>query len=411
MSGITRNQSGLYACYAANEASSDVIQYVVIEVLYPAKIVDWSFPYSRLRPSGTYEMSVEIEGKPPPDRILLISDKTGDVLYRDEGGGVKNATIKPVQCGDTGTYHLYVTNDFNSASLDKNVTVYCVPYVNPDKVTTFDTMPRLGETAVLEMHAAGYPQPNFTWSHNGSLIQHVDDGYSSKVTIENTDVNDFGTYLLDMENSVGKSRYIFQIIPSGPPDPPSNLTYIQSTWHSATVSWISGYDYNDTQTFVINNYEDGDFKVLQEFTDASSEYGNIITKTVGKLESDHQYNITVVARNRNGTSGGNVQSISFVTKESSPSIGVIIGVMLSPFVIAFVFSFAIKQSSKWRRRNKYTLCQDDGEKKPLLPGNQENVDKMERNNEQDKETENLRNATKEHTYRNNDQVDGYIAPE
>ena len=75
--------------------------------------------------------------------------------------------------------------------------------------------PRLGETISLEMHAAGFPKPNFTWSYDGVKLEHTDEDYTSTVHLEDIHVDDFGTYRLDMENSVGKTTYYFRVIPSG----------------------------------------------------------------------------------------------------------------------------------------------------------------------------------------------------
>ncbi|XP_060562549.1 roundabout homolog 3-like, partial [Ruditapes philippinarum] len=362
LKAITRNQSGSYGCYSLTGERSDVIEKIFLDVLYPAKILTWDSPYSRLVQNDSYNMVVYIQGNPPPDQILLISNQTEKVLFRDKGDGRRNITLKSVQCGDSGTYHLYAVNDLDTDVFTKDITVYCVPYLDPDKTTQFEMRPRLGETIYLEMHSAGFPQPNFTWSFEGAPLKHTDDGYTSTVQLDNVHVHDFGEYQLDMENSVGKTTYFFHVIPSGPPEPPSDLTFIDSTTYSATLSWAPGYDYNSTQTFVI---VDSKFNVLYEFTEDTNNVGNITTKTVDRLTPNHLYNVTIFARNKNGTSR-DLNAVSFYTQESSVPLGVILGVVSSSVVIVVLYSLAIKYCSKKKdvQSEKQPLFQDNaGERK------------------------------------------------
>jgi hypothetical protein len=95
----------------------------------PAKILTWDSPYSRLVQNDSYNMVVYIQGNPPPDQILLISNQTGKVLFRDKGDGRRNITLKSVQCGDSGTYHLYAVNDLDTDVFTKDITMYCKQYI------------------------------------------------------------------------------------------------------------------------------------------------------------------------------------------------------------------------------------------------------------------------------------------
>ncbi|XP_045208673.2 contactin-6-like [Mercenaria mercenaria] len=332
ITNIERGQTGLYVCYAVVGSNSEVIDYIFIDVLYPAKILLWETPSYKLYQNDTLNMVVQIEGNPPPT-TMIISEKTSRVVFKEDVAGSKNVTIEPVKCNDMGTYFLQSVNRFSSVSLTKNITVYCVPYANPDVPTTFDITPRLGEEAVLEMHAAAYPRPNYTWWHNGRNVEHLDDGYTSNVKIENMAVDDYGSYHLEMENPVGVGNYIFHIIPTGPPEPTKNLTVLKSTSRSVTLSWVSGYDYNDTQTFFVIKHQSGGYTNLAAFKDLSDYSGDTVTHTIDNLKPDVSYNVSVIANNKNGQYQGQFESVTFTTQGSQLSTGLIVSIVISASVV------------------------------------------------------------------------------
>lgn len=80
---------------------------------------------------------------------------------------------------------------------------------------TFKVRPRLGESERLMMSAAGYPVPVFTWKHDAREIQHEDNNYISTVDITVENVDGFGEYQLEMQNTIGSANYTFYVIPSG----------------------------------------------------------------------------------------------------------------------------------------------------------------------------------------------------
>lgn len=75
--------------------------------------------------------------------------------------------------------------------------------------------PRLGDRVVLTIHARGKPNPEFYWSHNGKKVNSTDDEYNSSVVLENIDVDSFGTYVLNITNSIGTYTLEYTILADG----------------------------------------------------------------------------------------------------------------------------------------------------------------------------------------------------
>ena len=70
----------------------------------------------------------------------------------------------------------------------------------------------LGGTAYLIMTNWGYPNPTYTWTHDGRTIQqHYDYGWVSMLNISNVQIEDFGTYDLAMKNDYGASYETFNL--------------------------------------------------------------------------------------------------------------------------------------------------------------------------------------------------------
>lgn len=201
-----------------------------------------------------------------------------------------------------------------------NFSTYGKPKPDPDRTVNSTFKPRLAESVTLTMHAIGYPAPKYQWLHNGKQINSTDTDYSSHVYIEGVTVADFGKYVLNMKNVAGNFTKVYEILAEGPPAPVTNISLSAVTTSSATLSFITGYDYNKTQTFTVLRSDNGEMtglkNVTDEFPDSGQKKFNV---TLVTLASNTVYNVTVVSTNSNGTSGPVSSDFVTFTTEGIPS--------------------------------------------------------------------------------------------
>ncbi|XP_049817561.1 neuroglian isoform X2 [Aethina tumida] len=123
-----------------------------------------------------------------------------------QGNYGKSLIIKAVDFQDEGTYTCEVSNGVGEAkSYSINLKVLAVPYfiVEPEKVNAAED-----ETAVFECQAAGVPEPEIKWIHNGKPIAEAPPNprrkvYKNKIIIEGLQKNDTGNYGCNATNQLG----------------------------------------------------------------------------------------------------------------------------------------------------------------------------------------------------------------
>ncbi|XP_052258937.1 titin-like [Dreissena polymorpha] len=223
---------------------------------------------------------------------------------------------------DFGEYILEMDNEYG-----KNYEVFALlaegkPTIDPKEDVKLIVRSRLYEPVSLEMHAIGYPFPSYTWLHNSQKLNSSDETYSSEVIITSMTVKDYGNYTLNMTNEAGTSIYIFFVAAYGPPESPKNFVVVDIGATNVTLSWVTGYDYNDTQTFVIGRIVEGKIKDFKSYPDTSEDQGNTtVTKTIDGLDEGTEYNLTIFSMNKNGSSPVNnyLQFITYETPKMDPN--------------------------------------------------------------------------------------------
>ncbi|XP_060580269.1 hemicentin-1-like [Ruditapes philippinarum] len=203
---------------------------------------------------------------------------------------------------------------------------YGKPKPDPDHPSNTTFKPRLGNTVTLSIHVISYPPPSFAWVHNNKHINSIDTNRSSAVELKNFEVKDFGEYLLNVSNEVGSFLRMFEILADGPPDPVANLSISTVTVSSAILSFVTGYDYNKTQTFVVMRYLKGKTTELVSVNDTQGDPGQKkFSIALHNLTMNTEYNLTIVAKNRNGSSRPSENCASFMTEgvpEPDPNVPV-----------------------------------------------------------------------------------------
>ncbi|XP_052806252.1 hemicentin-1-like [Mya arenaria] len=187
------------------------------------------------------------------------------------------------------------------------------PSANPDRPVNFIFKPRLQQTVTLTMHAVGNPVPSFMWEHDGVLVNSSDSNYTSQVTIQDVNINNYGIYTLAMENEFGKKQYNYSIEADGPPEMPSALTFTTETNSTVNLTWVSGFDYNNAQTFHVLMIGKGKSKDIAQVKGISNDTGGAkLSFRLTNLVPDTLYNIAVTSQNARGKSNKS-KVLTFVT--------------------------------------------------------------------------------------------------
>ncbi|EDV28993.1 uncharacterized protein TRIADDRAFT_63545 [Trichoplax adhaerens] len=114
-------------------------------------------------------------------------------------------TLKPLNHDITGLYFFVITNKFGKSISSAKTRVIFAEY--PKFESTFtDLTYRIGEDAVLNCRASGFPNPNITFTKNGNIS--VSLSHRLKFTVQgirivNVSVADMGEYTCTAENIVG----------------------------------------------------------------------------------------------------------------------------------------------------------------------------------------------------------------
>lgn len=112
-----------------------------------------------------------------------------------------------------------------------------------------------GEKGRLPCRVLGAPQPIIAWTRSGQPLnvnqstkysaeyRQIDAlTYESVLVIERVAPADYGKYECAATNELGTTRELINLEITSPPEAPSNMTLLNVTHDSATVSWVPGFD-------------------------------------------------------------------------------------------------------------------------------------------------------------------------
>ncbi|WAR05470.1 CNTN4-like protein, partial [Mya arenaria] len=187
--------------------------------------------------------------------------KDGEIKKSIDTSTQLEYTISNLTCYDAGLYTCYGSNKFNNdtpSKKDLRVLVTCTPR-RPSA--------RQHDNATLQYTVFAYPIPNpsqFVWkkcpiSKNCSNISTLSGktevttiGLSSNLTIFDIDEDDYGMYIISIDNDIGEELVEEMYLqPAGPPELPTEFHVIEESIGEthATLTWIPGFNNGFRQTF------------------------------------------------------------------------------------------------------------------------------------------------------------------
>ncbi|XP_052803396.1 hemicentin-1-like isoform X2 [Mya arenaria] len=400
ISSVQKQDDGMYACTATNRLTptgfpahpgnhsgtmhlnvqykSSVTEFRVTGIRHEANVTQAE------KKSTTFTCMVDSN---PPSTINIRKD--GELRRSVNHATQLEYTIANLACTDAGLYTCDSSNQFNfdkSSAKDLHLFVTCSPRRPPGQDIKLNFTAQLHDNATLQYNVVAYPVPiasQFVWKRclrrnmciqlsNIAAKYEITTMYlSSKLTVFDADIDDFGAYSLSIKNGIGEEIVEDMFLQSvGPPDTPTCFMVISNTVtsSSAVLSWIPGPNNGSPQTFHIS------YRVL----DALGDWPNFSFQDNGETEMNvtlhslapgRSYFVKCYALNTAGDSGKQILRFSTL-KEVAPieSRGAVIaGVVITGFitmvVIVVVFCFL---------RNKYSCAfkvtrKEDSRSRPTVP--------------------------------------------
>jgi titin len=121
-----------------------------------------------------------------------------------------------------------------------------VPLTKPT-ISVSKAVLQVGANQMMQMDAifTGHPRPTLFWTHNGQTIEdsrrvRIEErrfDMICTITIKKTEISDSGTYTVIAKSAAGEATAEFTLTIVGKAGPPRNLTAIDISPQSATLTW------------------------------------------------------------------------------------------------------------------------------------------------------------------------------
>jgi len=334
--------------------------------IHYAPMIELSFG-SNLNPDNIAEgndvyFECKIKANPEVYKVVWLHDDV--MVLHDKSAGViisgSSLVLQSVGRKQAGTYTCVASNlegDTQSNMLELKV-MYKPICSNLHRVVQGVGRDRVSRIVCpIDAHP---PPLDYAWTFNSSLETHTvphrdfsaNDTHSVLRYKPESD-NDFGYLYCWAENVLGKmdAPCAFQLIPAGPPEAPTNCSVVNQTTDSLVVECLPSFDGGLKQFFGLEVTDLQSGALTANFTDALPEF------QVSGLNSGRGLKITIYAANANGRSPNIVlegftlkvaelQVESPVPLEFTPVLGILIGVVVTLLLVAFVIMLILRLKYK-----------------------------------------------------------------
>lgn len=240
-----------------------------INVYFAVNITNVSFPEGSNNMTAGYPLRIRVEifGNPSSTVSWKIRQSNELIMENTLVFNVSEFQLDHVTCLHTNDYILTASNRVGNMSLKHfSLNVLCAPYLSidndPEPVVVGDEK-QFG----IKQNFIANPKPIVVWEkverYEGSIIQNGSQhvtifnfvngkvNYTTILQRKNVTISDVGAYKLYLENGLGNSSSITDVIFKRRPDIPSNVSVTCSEPFKARVSWIAEFDGGGNQSFLI----------------------------------------------------------------------------------------------------------------------------------------------------------------
>ncbi|XP_046558842.1 hemicentin-1-like, partial [Haliotis rubra] len=357
---VNRAQARDYTCEAENVIGNASKQFTLV-VHYPVNIS--MFTVNSLSRSVTVneldQATLTCQVDSNPKSVIRLLNGTEE-LTRADNSLTATYRLESVECRQRGNYSCTATNNIGAPVTTKvELLIKCSPRLDETVPKQLKYASRQGENLTVSVPVLAYPLPTFTWSRSISTSQDLtgssspvsDISVTARLHLTNIQEQDFGDYSLTVDNGVGGSvTYTVNIVTTGPPSTPTNISVSPEGPFSLHVSWKEEFNGGATQTFTVEySTDEKDWKTAGSHTETES--GNYMTSSINDLNSDTLYYVRVVARNQFGSSSYTEHATGLTEKKvmapAAPSqagliAGVTVGVILVVGIVVIVVIMARK---------------------------------------------------------------------
>lgn len=258
-----RTEAGQYTCAVSNTAGEATIS-ATVNVEYAPSITTGNSLTITL--NQNQELACAANANPRPDSFITWSRQGFDISMHTvifhNGQGILQ--IGNVTKSDAGMYTCHADNGIEpKTQKDINVIIRYKPEIDysvPHKIAK-----TTGQTALLRCHAEGAPVVRFRWLQRGTEVNLTSSHYTldirqnakytnhyeSRLIISQVEIFDYGIYVCEAYNDLGKSTFRIHLERTSSPEAPTDLRILSFTHRSVTLNWTAGFDGGLPQAFQV----------------------------------------------------------------------------------------------------------------------------------------------------------------
>ncbi|PAA74021.1 hypothetical protein BOX15_Mlig000261g4 [Macrostomum lignano] len=326
--------SGEYACVAENSAGRGPAASVSLTVQQPPRWLDDSTATTTTTTTsvgvGSFALVCAVRGRPACEVAWSRNGRELDPgAYSvsrefDPALFVTRSTLRFVgpsrsilQPKDNGAYGCSAQNSHGKITRTFNLVVKFPPLIQTS-TTKLALDPAASEIS-LECEILAQPKPKVTWevgsnSYVSNVSQDTLTPYKHRATLFG--VRSHGRFTCVARNALGEARHSVDVVPRGPPDPPTNLRMLSPpNWDRVSLSWQPGFDGGLQASMWLRCTPPPEGRSADEpiRIEHDSSLRTVAANLTNLLPATN-YSVVVFARNQLG-SGSNSAELRFTTSE------------------------------------------------------------------------------------------------